>query len=414
MFAAASGTWFISASARSSLHALLSGIKLATINNINNTDYHASYHANYDANNSASNSANNSATHKALPLCLTFITGPFSMIDLSPFPRIRLAHLPTPLQPLHRLSKHLGGPMIWMKRDDCTGLAFGGNKTRKLEFLMAEAVQQNAELVVTFGAWQSNHVRQTVAACAQLGLACEPILSASVPITTNDYKTSGNYFLDELMGAQLNTTTPDKVRETFAALRARETRKLYVIPTGGSNATGSLGYVDCAQELGTQLQQLGIKPSAVIHASSSAGTQAGLIVGMSAAAQPIPVLGINVYETDHQHMTSNVRKLVTETADKVGVAAVDDEMITINHDYLGDGYGLPTDAMLDAVTLLATLEGVLLDPVYSGKAMAAMIDMIRGGSWSKDQQLVFVHTGGAPTLFAYQAQFAAPAGAASE
>lgn len=332
------------------------------------------------------------------------------MIDLSPYPRIRLAHLPTPLQPLHRLSAHLGGPTIWMKRDDCTGLAFGGNKTRKLEFLMAEAMQANAELIVTFGAWQSNHVRQTVAACAQLGLACEPILSASVPISTADYQKSGNFFLDQLMGARLNTTTPDKVRDTFAALRARETRKLYVIPTGGSNATGSLGYIDCAQELNVQLQELDITASAVVHASSSAGTQAGLIVGMHAAAQPVPVLGINVYETDHQHMVDNVRKLVTETATKVGVAEIDDEMIDINHDYLGDGYGLPTDAMLEAVTLLANLEGVLLDPVYSGKAMAAMIDMIRSGRWSKDQQLVFVHTGGAATLFAYQDSFSSREG----
>jgi L-cysteate sulfo-lyase len=336
------------------------------------------------------------------------------MIDLSPYPRIRLAHLPTPLQPLQRLSAHLGGPMIWMKRDDCTGLAFGGNKTRKLEFLMAEALQAEAELIVTFGAWQSNHVRQTVAACAQLGLACEPILSASVPITTDHYQTSGNFLLDNLMGANLHTTTPDKVRETFAALRARETRKLYVIPTGGSNATGSLGYIDCAQELNAQLQALDITPSAIIHASSSAGTQAGLIVGMSAAAQPTPVWGINVYETDHQHMVDNVRKLVTETAEKVGVANVADEQININHDYLGDGYGLPTDAMLEAVRLLATLEGVLLDPVYSGKAMAAMIDMIRSGNWSKDQQLVFVHTGGAATLFAYQDRFDDQAGYAPE
>jgi L-cysteate sulfo-lyase len=328
------------------------------------------------------------------------------MIDLSPYPRIHLAHLPTPLQPLHRLSAHLGGPTIWMKRDDCTGLAFGGNKTRKLEFLMAEAVQADAELVVTFGAWQSNHVRQTVAACAQLGLACEPILSASVPITTDVYQTSGNFFLDHLMGARVHTTTPDNVRETYAALKARETRKLYVIPTGGSNATGSLGYVDCAQELNQQLEDLAITASAVIHASSSAGTQAGLIVGMSAANKPVPVLGINVYEADHEHMVNNVRKLVTETAKKVGTDAIGDEMIDINHDYLGEGYGIPTDEMLEAVTLLATLEGVLLDPVYSGKAMAAMIDMIRAGRWSKGQQLVFIHTGGAPTLFAYQDRFA--------
>jgi L-cysteate sulfo-lyase len=328
------------------------------------------------------------------------------MIDLSPYPRIHLAHLPTPLQPLHRLSAHLGGPTIWMKRDDCTGLAFGGNKTRKLEFLMAEAVQANAELVVTFGAWQSNHVRQTVAACAQLGIACEPILSASVPITTNAYQTSGNFFLDHLMGARVHTTTPDKVRETYAALKARETRKLYVVPTGGSNATGSLGYVDCAQELNKQLEDLDVTASTVIHASSSAGTQAGLIVGMSAANKPVPVLGINVYEADHEHMLNNVRKLVTETAEKLGIGAIGDEMININHDYLGEGYGIPTAEMLEAVTLLATLEGILLDPVYSGKAMAAMIDMIRAGRWSKDQQLVFVHTGGAPTLFAYQDRFA--------
>ncbi|MFT4720147.1 MAG: L-cysteate sulfo-lyase, partial [Candidatus Azotimanducaceae bacterium] len=154
------------------------------------------------------------------------------------------------------------------------------------------------------------------------------------------------------------------------------------------------------------LEDLAITASAVIHASSSAGTQAGLIVGMSAANKPVPVLGINVYEADHEHMVNNVRKLVTETAKKVGTDAIGDEMIDINHDYLGEGYGIPTDEMLEAVTLLATLEGVLLDPVYSGKAMAAMIDMIRAGRWSKGQQLVFIHTGGAPTLFAYQDRFA--------
>ena len=203
------------------------------------------------------------------------------MIDLSPFPRIKLAQLPTPLQPLKRLSALLDGPTIWIKRDDCTGLALGGNKTRKLEFLMGEAQHQQAELIVTFGAVQSNHVRQTVAACAQLGFPCEPILSRSVDFDEDSYRLSGNLFLDQLLGATIHQVNPEDVKATFRALLDRESRRVYAIPAGGSNATGSLGYVHCAREISAQVDNLGIEIKTLVHATSSAGTQAGLIVGMA-------------------------------------------------------------------------------------------------------------------------------------
>ena len=327
------------------------------------------------------------------------------MIDLSPFPRIKLAQLPTPLQPLKRLSALLDGPTIWIKRDDCTGLALGGNKTRKLEFLMGEAQHQQAELIVTFGAVQSNHVRQTVAACAQLGFPCEPILSRSVDFDEDSYRLSGNLFLDQLLGATIHQVNPEDVKVTFRALLDRESRRVYAIPAGGSNATGSLGYVDCAREISAQVNNLGIEIKTLVHATSSAGTQAGLIVGMANETRPIPILGINVYDAKADHMASKVRQLATDVADKVGSAPIPDNLIQLNHEHRGPGYGLPTPAMIEAVTLVAQQEGVLLDPVYSGKAMAALIAEIRAGTWHRDDHVMFLHTGGNPALFAYHSIF---------
>jgi len=328
------------------------------------------------------------------------------MHDLARFPRLELAQLPTPLQPLPRLSAMLGGPTIWIKRDDCTGLALGGNKTRKLEFLLGEAQQLEAELIVTFGAVQSNHVRQTVAACALLGLPCEPILSRSVALNTANYTASGNVLLDRLMGATLHLAEPSEVQACYRALLARETRRVYAIPAGGSNPTGSLGYVLCAQEITAQAKALGIDFAAIIHATSSAGTQAGLIAGMANENKPMPVLGINVFEPDRGLIESRVLDLARAVAEKIASKPVTQAMVQLNHAHLGPGYGLPTDAMVQAVTLVARQAGLLLDPVYTGKAMAGLIAEVRAGRWGRDEHIIFLHTGGSPALFAYHETFA--------
>jgi L-cysteate sulfo-lyase len=329
-------------------------------------------------------------------------------MHLSRFPRIRLGHLSTPLEPMAALSRALGGPNLFVKRDDCTGLATGGNKTRKLEFLMGEARAQGAEIVVTQGAVQTNHGRQTAAAAARLGMACEILLERRVREPEPGYEVQGNVLLDRMFGATLSFHEPGDMNARALArteeLRA-EGRKAYFIPGGGSNPVGALGYVDCALELLHQANGMGLRIDYLVHATGSTGTQAGLLAGLEGANTGIPVLGISVRQPK-QRQEEAVYALTQATAEYVGVkGSIDRARVVAYADYVGEGYGIPTPAMVEAVSLTARCEGILLDPVYSGKGMAGLIDLVRKGFFRRDDNVVFLHTGGATALFAYSNLF---------
>lgn len=327
---------------------------------------------------------------------------------LSRFPRVSLAHLPTPLEHLPRLSDHLGGPNIYVKRDDCTGLGTGGNKTRKLEFLMADAQDKGADVIITQGAVQSNHARQTAAAACKLGMACELIFEKRVIDASEAYLQSGNVLLDRIYGANIRDvakgTDMDAEMEALAETLRGNGKTPYIIPGGGSNPIGALGYVGCALEFMDQANSGGLVIDHVVHATGSAGTQAGLAVGLKATSSGIPLLGIGV-NAPKDVQEEKVWKLAQETAEFVGApGCVEREDIVANCDYVGDGYGLTTQSMNDAVMLLARKEGMLFDPVYSGKGLAGMIDLIRTGYFENAKNIVFVHTGGSAGLFGYSDQ----------
>ncbi len=327
---------------------------------------------------------------------------------LSRFPRVSLAHLPTPLEHLPRFSKELGGPEIWVKRDDCTGLASGGNKTRKLEFAMADALEQGADTIVTVGAVQSNHVRQTAAAACKLGLKCEVLLEHRIAEPSETYTQSGNVLLDHLFGA--NIREYDKGTDFDSALRdvAAEVEaaggKPYVVPGGASNRIGALGYVNCALELVAQANDAGLVIDHIVTATGSAGTHAGLLVGLKAMHCGIPLTGIGV-GAPRELQEQRVYDLAMETAEYIGAPEIVKRAeVVANCDYIGEGYGVPTPEMNDAVVMLARLEGLLFDPVYSGKALAGMIDLVQKGYFDGAENIVFLHTGGAVALFAYADQ----------
>lgn len=326
-------------------------------------------------------------------------------MHLAAFPRVHLAHLPTPLEPLERLSRHLGGPRLWIKRDDCTGLSTGGNKTRKLEFLMGDALAQGADTVITQGATQSNHVRQTAAAAAKLGLECHLLLEDRTGFTSADYTQNGNVLLDRLHGAFISrrpahTDMDAEMRVLADELRAGG-RKPYVIPGGGSSPVGALGYASCALELVHQANERGLAIGHVVLATGSAGTQGGFVTGLAAMNAHVPVLGICV-SARKEEQEAKVLALAERTAAHLGApGVVRREQIVANSDYVGEGYGLPTDGMREAVKLLAGKEGILLDPVYTGKAFAGLIDHIRKGFFPEDSDVVFLHTGGIAGLFGY-------------
>ena len=324
---------------------------------------------------------------------------------LEQFPRVSLAHLPTPLEHMPNLSKHLGGPEIWVKRDDCTGLASGGNKTRKLEYSMAAALEEGADTIVTVGAVQSNHVRQTAAAACKLGLACEVLLEHRVTDPSEPYAKSGNVFLDKMFGANLREYPGGTDFAAEMNVVAEEVRaaggKPYIIPGGASNTVGALGYVNCAIELLEQAKEQGLVIDHLITATGSAGTQAGLAVGLKAMGSEIPMLGIGV-NIPQDAQEEKVYALACATAEyigKPGIVARED--IVANCNYVGDGYGVPTESMNEAIMMLARQEGLLFDPVYSGKGLAGMIDLIRTGEFKDASNIVFLHTGGSAALFAY-------------
>jgi L-cysteate sulfo-lyase len=334
-------------------------------------------------------------------------------MPLSELPRFPLAHLPTPLEPLERLRRHIAKdgmcPRLYIKRDDCTGLALGGNKTRKAEFLIGAARAAGATSVVTEGGLQSNHVRQTAAAAAKAGLKCHLVLDHQVPIMTSLYRENGNMLLDRVLGAvvhlcEAGQTRADAVERLLPALK-KDGEVPYYIPVGGSNETGALGYAAAALELQQQAKEAGIAVDRVLFSTASGGTQAGLVVGMALADASTQVLGIDV-ENEAESLLAEVRRIAEACAHKVELKrALRADAFEIRSGYAGDGYGIPTPGMIDAVRLLARLEGIVLDPVYGGKAMAGLIDLIRAGYFGADETIVFIHTGGTAAMFAYADRF---------
>lgn len=329
-------------------------------------------------------------------------------MNLARFPRRRYTPGPTPLEPAPRLSEALGVE-IWLKRDDLTGLAGGGNKTRKLEFLVAEALAQGATHLVTTGAPQSNHARLTAAAAAKEGLKCRLVIEERVP---GSYRAdaSGNHFLFGLLGVEAMTVVPAGT-DLMAALgdMARtieaEGGRAYVIPGGGSNALGALGYAACAAEIMAQAFDLGVAFDRLVVASGSAGTHAGLLAGLVALSWPLAVTGVNVRRPQAEQ-EGNVHREALAAAALMGTPAPTRDAVRCDDRFVGPGYSLPTPGMVEAVQLVARTEAVLLDPVYTGKAMAGLVGLAREGAL-KGERVLFLHTGGAPGLFAFRDVLAA-------
>lgn len=316
-------------------------------------------------------------------------------------PRISLAFLPTPVTELKRIAAHLGGPRILIKRDDLNGLAFGGNKTRKLEFLVGEALAQGCDSVITGGSAQSNHCRQTAAAAAVAGLECHLVLGGEEPDAI-----TGNLLLDRLLGAKVHWSGQYRKGEQIPhiAEQLRSTGKRpYVIPYGGSNPVGANGFVEAMRELAIQLEKMRQLITHIVFASSSCGTQAGMAVGARLFLPKVKVVGIRIDKDETElPFEEQMVVLANDTAKHVGA-----QMTFVKSDfeirdgYLGGGYGVVGDLERSAIRLLARTEGILLDPVYTARAFGAMVDLIKKGEFSKDDCVLFWHTGGTPTLFSY-------------
>ena len=308
-----------------------------------------------------------------------------------------------------RMSESLGGQRLWIKRDDCTGLATGGNKTRKLEFLIADAIEKGADMVVTQGAVQSNHVRQTAAAACKFGLDCHALLERRVPDREDDYETTGNVLFDQMFGTSLEFRPAglDMNAEALAVTEklAAAGRKPYFIPGGGSNETGALGYVSCAYELLDQIKANNLDVGWIVLATGSTGTHAGMLAGLHAAGSTIPVMGISVRQPEEKQIAA-VHKLAVLTASKLTDTPLGVEKVIVDDGYVGAGYGQPTQGTLDAINLIARREGLLFDPVYSGKGLAGMIGLAGQNFFESDKDVIFLHTGGAAALFAYGNQLA--------
>ncbi len=326
-------------------------------------------------------------------------------INFDRFPRVRFCHSPTPIEPMPRLGELLGGPNLYIKRDDCTGLATGGNKTRKLEFLVGEALQQNADILVTQGAVQSNHVRQTAAAACRVGLKCHGLLERRVGNTKPAYEETGNVFLDRVFGASLEfrpagldmNAEASNVADRFKS----EGMRPYFIPGGGSNEIGALGYAVCAQEIVEQGAATDIKFDWLVMATGSTGTQAGLVAGFQAMGHDLPVMGVSVRQPRDRQIEA-VRALTQRTLVKLAARNTTPEKVIVDDGYVGEGYGVPANSTHEAIALAARSEGVLLDPVYSGKGMAGLIGLVRQGFFKPTDNVLFLHTGGSAALFAYE------------
>ena len=317
-------------------------------------------------------------------------------------PRIHLAYLPTPLEELPRLTKALGGPRLYIKRDDQTGLAGGGNKARKLEFSVAEALRQRADTLITVGGVQSNHCRQTAAAAAHCGLRCIVVLRGHAPAASN-----GNLLLDYLLGARV-VFSGDRTREAVAEDVAKEQRaaghRPHLIPVGASNEIGAVGFVAAIEELDGQLKEQRLNVDHVVFASSSFGTQAGLCVGAKAIGFTPQIAAIAI-DSSRAELQVGVAALADATIRRLDLKlTVTPEEVVAHDGYLGAGYAVMGELEKEAISLVARTEGILLDPVYTGRAMAGLIDLIRKGEFGKDETIVFWHTGGSAALFAYADQ----------
>jgi D-cysteine desulfhydrase len=330
-------------------------------------------------------------------------------MNLAQFPRRRYTHAPTPIEKLSKLTAELGGPSIYIKRDDLLGLAGGGSKTRKLEFVVADALSKGADTLITCGAIQSNHCRLTLAAAIKEGLKCRLVLQERVPKTYNA-KATGNNLLYRLMGAEEIRVIPGESdmmleMQKVAHQLAEQGRKAYIIPSGASNPIGATGYVACAEEILSQTFEMGLNIDHVICASGSGGTHAGLLVGFYGNNSNIPTIGINVSRRK-EAQEKHVYDLVQRTAVHVGIKReIPREAVVCFEDYVGPGYSLPTDQMVEALRTLAKMEAILLDPVYTGKVMAGLMDLVRRGYFRPNENILFIHTGGLPALYVYSNTF---------
>jgi D-cysteine desulfhydrase/L-cysteate sulfo-lyase len=328
--------------------------------------------------------------------------------DINTIPRINITHTPTPLEAAPRLSEDLGCH-VYFKRDDCTGLAGGGNKVRKLEYLLADAKNQGADTLVTIGGLQSNHARQTAAVAAKFGLGCELVLEDVAGTPKSDYYHNGNVLLDNLFGAKIHRLDVDQDCDVYTEALINKIEKEgcipYLIPIGGSNVIGSFGYIRCADEILGQLTEQNIQIDQIVLATGSAGTQAGLLAGLIAAQINIPVLGICVSRTSQEQQIL-VESLLRKTLNKIGLNSdLAEGKVICNGNYVGDGYGIITQEMIKTVNRCAQLEGLLLDPVYTGKAMAGFMDLCKQGVIAAESNQLFLHTGGSQGLFAYREVF---------
>ena len=325
---------------------------------------------------------------------------------LEKFERIKLGHFPTPIEHLKNISQHLDGPNIFIKRDDCTGLATGGNKTRKLEFLIPDAIKNKAELIVTVGAIQSNHARQTAAACSLKGLKCLIILEQRLKDPPDAYMNSGNVFLNKLLGAEVMLCPKDQDILEYSTKVVEDIKSkgtnVYFIPGGGSNSIGALGYVECFNEILKENNKYNL--THIVHATGSSGTQAGLLAGKKYFQSQLQIIGISVrYEKKIQE--EKVYNEAKKACEKLKCDVLDRSEVVAYDDYVGSGYGEPTDEMIEATNLLAKKEAILLDPVYSGKGFAGLIGLIRQKKFTKEDNILFIHTGGAVSLSAYEWAF---------
>lgn len=326
-------------------------------------------------------------------------------MNLTKFPRRRYTAGMTPIEHLPHLSKYLGGPNIYVKRDDLLGLTAGGNKTRKLEFVIADALSKGADTVITTGAIQSNHCRLTLSAAVREGLKCRLLLEERVEGSYDD-KALGNNFLFKLLGAERIVVVPTGTdlmakMEEMAKEVSQEGGKPYVISGGASNPLGALGYVSCAQEISRQAFDLAIPIDHVVCASGSGGTHAGLVTGFVGNQDEIRVTGISV-RAEREKQEAWVLELANKTTALIGSnRSISPEAVVVRDEFVGPGYSLPTKEMVNAVQLFARTEGILLDPVYTGKAAAGLIGLTEEKVFGKNSNVLFLHTGGSPALYAY-------------
>ena len=326
-------------------------------------------------------------------------------VRLGRFPRLGLAHLPTPLEPLERLTAHLGGPRLWVKREDLTGIGFGGNKLRKLDYVLHDAVASGADTLVSGGVVQSNSQRQVAAAAAKLGLACHlAVYHGRVEPPSPDYERSGNALLNRLYGAVLHDVPWTGDRNAAIRLIAEELandgRKPFVVPYGVSNPMGAVGYASAVVEIAAQCAGLGISPAAVVHCSGSAATQAGLVVGGAELLPSTRVVGIDI-DAEPERVRADVVTYAAAASELLDSTFLESR-VEVVAGHAGPAYGVPHQATLEAIALAGRLEALELDPVYSAKGLAGLLALIAEGRWGEGDDVIFIHTGGAPALFAYR------------